>query len=244
MKSFFLCLLCVWSCQLSAVEVEQITFLGKKYSYAKINLAEDDLRLFWKQKNTAYKFFDVLAQDLKKNNLELIFAMNAGMYMEDFSPLGLFVQDSAQLRNLNLKSGYGNFYLKPNGVFFIDQKNQPQIQNSTMFNFQKSQPKWATQSGPLLLENGKTHPAFQENSKNILIRNGVGIDDQNRIYLVISNDAVNFYEFSQLFQKQLKCRNALYLDGSVSQIYSTHLKRFDRYVGLGPMFGLVKKTNP
>lgn len=248
MRRFRLCSLWIalffCSRQALALEVNQLTFLGKKYTAAKVNLKQDDLRLFWKKEDTAYKFFDALSLDLKKNGTELLFAMNAGMYMEDHSPLGLYIENSALKRNLNLKNGYGNFYLKPNGVFLVDQNNQPMIQDSTLFQQNESKPKWATQSGPLLLQNGRIHSAFQEKSKNILIRNGVGVDENQNIYLVISNDPVNFYEFAQFFQEQLKCKNALYLDGSVSQIHSTHLQRFDKDVALGPMIGVIKKTTP
>ncbi len=237
-----LCLL--WNSRALGLEVIQFQYLGKTFTAAKVQLSQDDLRLFWKKENVAYQFFDRLALDLKKDQRELLFAMNAGMYMEDHSPLGLYIENSIQKRNLNLKSGYGNFYLKPNGVFLIDQKNQAMILESTQLDLKKITPKWATQSGPMLVMNGKIHSGFSEKSKNILIRNGIGVDENQTVYMVISNDPVSFHEFARLFRDHFKCPDALYLDGSVSQIHSVQLKRFDRYVSLGPMFGVVRKVNP
>jgi len=233
-----------------AMQVMNIEFQGKKYTWAQVDLAQDDLRLFLSstesskgQPKGAHRFFNSLARDLNDQGLELIFAMNAGMYMKNDMPLGLYIENFSQKRPLNLRSGNGNFYLKPNGVFLIDERRQPLVVESTALDVTKIKIKWATQSGPLLILNKKIHSEFRENSKNLLIRNAVGVDAENKIHFVISRDAVNFYEFAELFQKKLNSDNALYLDGNVSQIYSTQLKRYDRFVELGPMFGVVKTKN-
>jgi uncharacterized protein YigE (DUF2233 family) len=47
--------------------------------------------------------------------------MNAGMYHEDFSPVGLYVEDGKEIAPLNTADAPGNFFMKPNGVFFVDQ---------------------------------------------------------------------------------------------------------------------------
>jgi uncharacterized protein YigE (DUF2233 family) len=41
-----------------------------------------------------------------------------------------------------------------------------------------------------------------------------------------------------VFQKTLGCGEALYLDGSISSLYSTQLKRADDRAALGPMFAV------
>ena len=45
------------------------------------------------------------------------------MYQVDNTPLGLFIQNGKTLSPLNTRSGSGNFYLKPNGVFYITTDN-------------------------------------------------------------------------------------------------------------------------
>ena len=46
--------------------------------------------------------------------------MNAGMFGEDLKPIGLYVEDGVQAKRLNRRDGYGNFHLKPNGVFYVN----------------------------------------------------------------------------------------------------------------------------
>jgi uncharacterized protein YigE (DUF2233 family) len=45
--------------------------------------------------------------------------MNAGMYEEDLSPVGLYVEDGQTLTPANRRAGAGNFYVKPNGIFYV-----------------------------------------------------------------------------------------------------------------------------
>ena len=46
-----------------------------------------------------------------------VLAMNAGMFKEDRSPLGLYVEDGKELVAADTADGDGNFYMKPNGIF-------------------------------------------------------------------------------------------------------------------------------
>lgn len=88
----------------------------------------------------------------------------------------------------------------------------------------RSDIQYGTQSGPMLVINGKIHPKFTFLSKNTNIRNGIGVikDGQNeKAVLVISEGKVNLYEFALLFQFLFKCDNALYLDGAISKAYFT-----------------------
>jgi uncharacterized protein YigE (DUF2233 family) len=77
----------------------------------------------------------------------------------------------------------------------------------------------ATQSGPLLLNDGKIHPVFNPKSENRNIRTGVGVKGPKDIVFVMSLDTVTFYEMAVLFRDALTCPNALYLDGIISQFY-------------------------
>jgi uncharacterized protein YigE (DUF2233 family) len=70
----------------------------------------------------------------------------------------------------------------------------------------------------MLLTNGQIHPSFTKGSKNLNIRNGIGILPDGRVACVLSRDMVSFYDFAAYF-KSLGCRNALYLDGFVSRAW-------------------------
>jgi uncharacterized protein YigE (DUF2233 family) len=182
--------------------------------------------------------FDRLRAWLASRNEQLLFAMNAGMFHPDLTPVGLLVQDGKQVFPLNLSVGTGNFFLKPNGVFFISASG-PRIVESTEYPALARGVRLATQSGPLLVRNGVLHPAINAASTSRLLRNGVGISGDTIIF-VISEQPVNFYEFATYFRDELHCPDALYLDGVVSSLYSTTLQRNDSTVDVGPIIGVVK----
>ena len=45
--------------------------------------------------------------------------MNGGMYTEERSPVGLFIKEGKIIKTVNKSKGTGNFYLQPNGIFYI-----------------------------------------------------------------------------------------------------------------------------
>jgi uncharacterized protein YigE (DUF2233 family) len=182
--------------------------------------------------------FDRLSSWLAGRNERLRFAMNAGMFQPDLSPVGLLVQDGRQVSPLNLSDGDGNFFLKPNGVFFIDESG-PRIVESTEYPALARGVRLATQSGPLLVRNGVLHPAVNAASTSRLPRNGVGLSG-DAIIFVISEQPVNFYELATYFRDELHCPDALYLDGVVSSLYSPDLQRNDSTADLGPIIGVVQ----
>ena len=58
---------------------------------------------------------------------------------------------------------------------------------------------------------------------------------------VISGAPVNFDEFARLFRDELKCPDALFLDGTVSSLHSAALKRSDFHIDLGPLIGVTAR---
>lgn len=143
--------------------------------------------------------------------------MNGGMYKEDRSPLGLYIDSGKTITPLNKASAPGNFYLKPNGVFYITKDNIAGVSTTEQFKT-GAHIKYATQSGPMLVIDGKIHPEFKQGSTNVNIRNGVGILPNGQVLFVMSKGFINLYDFANFFLKA-GCKNALYLDGSISQTY-------------------------
>lgn len=200
--------------------------------------AKEDIRLFWKNENNEkFKSIQALKSWVEKNNQSLVFAMNGGMYTKENAPLGLYVENQKVLGRLNTAMGAGNFYLKPNGVFYITTKNIAVVCNTIDFVDRKNI-KYATQSGPLLLTDGNIHPAFNKASTNLNIRNGVGILPGNKIIFAMSKREVNFYEFASFFKKS-GCKNALYLDGLVSRTYLPSKNWIQTDGNFGVIIGIV-----
>lgn len=183
-----------------------------------IDAKKQNVGLYWKDdKEQLFKSIENLKSWLHKNHKRLLFATNGGMFKQDNSPQGLFVENQKIITALDTANGIGNFYLKPNGVFYITVDNIPYICNTNDFSFDKKI-KYATQSGPMLVFNGQIHSAFRPGSSNINIRNGVGILPDGRVVFAMSKKQINFYDFANYFKK-LGCKNALYLDGFVSRTY-------------------------
>jgi len=169
----------------------------------------------------------------------LRFAMNGGMYMEDLSPLGLYVENSKQLRRLITKTdGYGNFYLQPNGVFGVDTKGTAFVVTTANYPQQKDV-LYATQSGPMLVVDGVINSAFKEGSVNVQIRNGVGILPDGKALFAITRQPMNLFDFARFFQQQ-GCANALFLDGAISRTYMPGEKIEQMNGTLGPLIAVVE----
>ncbi|WPH12983.1 phosphodiester glycosidase family protein [Variovorax paradoxus] len=209
-----------------------------RYTVVKIDLRRERLELFLRDDSGApFKRLDRLEAWLAARNRQLVFAMNAGMYHADFSPVGLLVQEGREVAPLSLAAGAGNFFLKPNGVFLVSDAGPRVVESSEYAALPKDSVRLATQSGPLL-RRGVVHPAFIPDSDSRKIRNGVGVSGHTAIF-VISEQPVNFHEFALYFRDVLHCRDALYLDGTVSALHSPALGRSDFTRELGPILGVA-----
>ena len=208
-----------------------------------VNLKKQDLKFYWKNKDGKnYANFKNLKSALEKDNKKLIFAMNGGMYKKDLSPLGLYIENGKIKSKLNtIKKAYGNFYLQPNGVFYLTNNNKAIVCKTTDFK-NNGTIKYATQSGPMLLIDGKLHSKLIKGSKNLNIRNGVGILPDGNILFAMSKKKINFFDFAMFF-KNKGCKNALYLDGFVSKTYLPlkNWKQLDG--GFGVIIAETKNTN-
>lgn len=225
------------------------SYEGMRYSVCSFDVAESDLRIFWRNdRHKPYRTFAALADDLASRGLELVFAMNGGMYGVELRPIGLLIKDGDTRRRANLAdapaglSPVPNFYKKPNGVFYIANAEAGVMETGR---FLETVPgaKFATQSGPLLVIDGALHQAFIEGSSDRRRRNGVGVSSPTEVHFAISHGPVNFYDFARFFRDRLGSDNALYLDGGTAPgIYSPDLHRNDRpgHGGYGPIIGVVR----
>lgn len=142
------------------------------------------------------------------------FAMNGGMYMRDLSPVGLYVENGRPLKPIRrVNNPKVNFGIQPQGIFgiragkgFVETLGQYQPKGVTS----------ATQSAPMLVVDGKMNANLPVGLR--LFRNGVGILPDGRVLLAVSDEPVNFHQFARWFMAQ-GCRQALYLDGNVSEYW-------------------------
>ena len=209
--------------------------------YTDLAFEPEALQLFWQDDaGRPYIGFRRLEAALATRGQRLAFAMNAGMYHADFGPVGLLVIDGRELAPLNVQAGEGNFFLRPNGVFFVDAAGAHVLETGEYATRAPQGVRLATQSGPLLLRAGAIHPAFDPASHSRHVRNGVGTCG-GRVVFSISETKVTLHEFARHFRDDLGCRDALYFDGVVSSLHSRSLGRSDSRAKLGPIVGVVER---
>ncbi len=173
---------------------------------------------------------------------------NGGMFHPKGDPVGLFLSDSGQVQGVNTTTGYGNFFLQPNGVFYLTKSGQAGVLETQVFLdsiYNKETPlQLATQSGPMLVINGQYHPKFRAESTNKYIRSGVGVTDSQEVVFILSDRVVNLHTFARMFIEK-GCRNALYLDGAISSMYirdrADDVNQFR--TNYGPIIGVYAKTD-
>ena len=171
------------------------------------------------------------------------FAMNGGMFDDEGQPIGYFVENSDRLHTLNTADGEGNFYTKPNGVFWGSAGKWHVRDTNWFLNNVSERPEFGTQSGPMLVVDGTLHPDIQKDGPSRLIRNGVGVDDEGRAHFVISNAPVSFGKIARFFKDELSVKNALYLDGNVSLLWNPATGRLDTGAPIGPIVVVNKKAS-
>ena len=200
---------------------------------------QQQVSMHWKDTNGAlYRNFENLEADIRQHNGELIFAMNAGIFQADLTPLGLFIDRGQTLHSINRAHGSGNFYLQPNGIFYLTKDRRAGVCKTEDYAGLEGV-EYATQSGPMLVVDGDINSIFTKGSNNTNIRNGVGIRSNGEVVLAMSKDRVNFYDFANYF-KSMGCTNALYLDGYVSETYFPAQSMSPRGGDFGVMIAVTK----
>ena len=171
------------------------------------------------------------------------FAMNAGMFDDDGEPIGDFVEDSERLHPLNTADGEGNFHMNPNGVFYGTDGEWAVRATDWFLENVTERPQFGTQSGPMLVVDGKIHPEITRDGPSKFVRNAVGVDDEGRAHFVISNAPISFGKLARFYKDELHVKNALYLDGNVSQLWNPATERLDTGAPIGPIVVVRKKAS-
>jgi uncharacterized protein YigE (DUF2233 family) len=210
-------------------------FENSRFIVCTFDARRHDMRLYSRANGGYLRDFESLQRVLGAETRNVRFAMNAGMYNDAGAPIGLYVENGNEQKSISLTDGPGNFHMKPNGVFWQASDGLLHIESSDAYAREARTPRWATQSGPMLLIDGEMHPRFAEDGASRFVRNGVGLRDANTAYFVISSGMVSFGRFARFFRDELHCRDALFLDGTVSSLWAPSIGRSDDNHELGPM---------
>jgi uncharacterized protein YigE (DUF2233 family) len=228
----------------AAAECQRLLFDGARFTACELDMAADDVRLFLRNPDgEVYGTFSRVEAGLPEGQ-RLGLAMNAGMFHEDLSPVGLYIENGAEEMRIVTRDGPGNFGLLPNGVLCLG-AGWARVVESRSFAEDPPACRYATQSGPMLVIGGDLHPRFIESGTSLNIRNGVGVSgDGRRLVLAIADEPVNFHHFARFFRDGMGTPDALYLDGRVSRMHAPGIGRSDIGFPLGPIIGTVVTETP
>lgn len=225
-----------------AAPCRQVEHEAARFTVCEIDLRRHTIRLNWQRPDgQPYGYLSGVPTTDPASKKPLVLATNAGMFKADLAPVGLYIEGGRQLAPISTRNGPGNFHLKPNGVFYVGRAGAGVMETAAYLKA-KPQADFATQSGPMLVINGKLHPRFVRAEISKKARNGVGVVDANTVVIAISEDDVSFAGFARLFRDVLKCPNALFLDGgSVPTLYSPSLKRGSNLLPMGPILSVYAR---
>ena len=191
------------------------------------------------QKHRPFTRLERAVRRIESGGGAVLLAANAGMYLPDLTPAGFYVEEGEELYPVRIEADGTNFGMLPNGVFAVTESGFTVVESGKLTQAPAGGDYlYATQSGPLLLEGGRIHPRFREDSSNRYVRSGVGVTTSGinpAAYYAISETPVNFYDFASFFREVLLCREALYLDGHISRAYIPEIGRDQVGGRFGPL---------
>lgn len=221
----------------------RIKYRGTFYNLYITDLKNEEINLH--QKKGSLSIASVKKKlESKKRKVKMI--TNAGMYTKKCDPEGLYIQNGVEHFAIDTGSSETtlNFYMHPNGVFYVDSLNRAQIKTTKEFlslsEAEKGTINLATQSGPMLLIDGKIHPRFNRWSESKKLRSGVGVFGDKLVF-AITEGTTNFFTFASFFQDHFGCSNALFLDGTISKMYLTDGSSKDMGGAFGPIISISEK---
>lgn len=231
-----------------ALGTRQVDDGEDRFDLVELDLAHDRLELHWQDDaGHALASIEGLRAWGVAQGRELVFAANAGIYDREFKPLGLHVEEGVTRRALNTakpRGASGNFSLQPNGVFYVDRAGNAGVMTTQAWQAQAPDTRIASQSGPMLLIDGQVNAAFDAASQSGKIRSGVCAPSPHRVVFAVSETPVTFHRFASLLRDEAGCRDALFLDGTLSQLWTQDTGyvgapavMLKPYVGMFAVFG-------
>jgi uncharacterized protein YigE (DUF2233 family) len=210
---------------------------GARYQVVRVDLTRADLRMYWRDDaGRPFGSLGALERWLAARGDTLLAATNAGIFYRTRLPAGLHVERGRELRPLNAVptppagEAPGNFFYRPNGVFFIDQDGRAHIAETAAARRSLPRMREATQSGPLILRGGEPHWLIGR----ALARNAVAVCSPTDVALVFAPDGVSVRDLALFIREELGCADALYLDGTISglTVPAAGVRRDGSYVGI------------
>ena len=134
--NFCVFLLCVFaSCKKPSLKKSTVILEDQKISYHIIDPTKSKLEFFHSDKEgNKYRNIGGLQNWFFKQNTNLIFAINGGMFDKNLDPQGLYIENNKVISPIDTsRDGYGNFYLQPNGVFSLSKDGNPSITTTEKF---------------------------------------------------------------------------------------------------------------
>ncbi len=224
-------LACLLAAPAPGFELRRVAHGADRYVLVELDLDHDALELRWQDgAGKSLGSIESLRAWGAARGRTLQFATNAGIYDRELRPLGLHVEDGSERRRLNtvrLPGTVGNFSMQPNGVFYVDEAGNAGVMTTQAWQARPIPARIASQSGPMLLVDGEVNPSFDPASTSRKIRSGVCAPSPRRVVFAISEVAVSFHRFASMLREDAACRDALFLDGTLSQLWT----RETGYVG-------------
>lgn len=200
-----------------------VEFKGVEYRIFTANPAQ--MRLLWRDEaGKNYSKLRAAAAALSAKGENVLMLMNAGIYTQDYQPAGLWIEEGKTLRALNRSSGKGNFHIQPNGVLWFGGQSAG-IMPIEQWQKQPKKAAYAFQSGPMMIIDGTINSRFIKDLSSPYKRNAACINEAGELYFIIStavrqdSEWPSFYRMSEAMLS-FGCRQALYLDGSISHYYA------------------------
>lgn len=223
------------------------TWHGVRFAVVRADPARTRIRMYWRDAaGRGYGSQARLAASLRAQGETLLAASNGGIFGLA-TPDGLHVERGRVLAPLNLRRGSGNFYDQPNAVFFVTSAGRAEIVESSAARARIPEMAEATQSGPALLLDGALTPRFagatvaNMRTGTLHVRNAVCVDGQS-VYLVKTDDPLTRAHLALFLRDRLRCRDALYLDGSTPSSLHVPGRRRESKNGLMGILAVLPGT--
>jgi uncharacterized protein YigE (DUF2233 family) len=220
------------------ITYQRLRYATRLFEVVRVDLERAEVKLYWRdERGRPFGSLAALDRWLAGRGETLLAATNAGIFYRSREPAGLHVERGAVLRPINRSSNPpageapGNFFAIPNGVFYIAADGTAHIRETQGAALALRGMREATQSGPLLLSRNQPHRLI---GNPTVSRNAVAVCGPRRIALVLAPEGASMRQVALFVRDQLRCRDALYLDGTISglRVPSARVDRDGEYVGI------------